>query len=157
MIATRDLEMVCISCGKEEPKYRCPRCSKRYCSVACCKLHKASSCIQAGQGGDKGLGEGDEGKGAREKAESETTLTGIDVLNPSQMKILVSDPHIRKMLGSKRLQSHIRTVDEAEDRPEALKKLRKNNEAFHEFVGKMLDTVQEGSDEVEKNKHTKKI
>ncbi len=27
-------------------KYKCPTCALRYCSVACCKLHKATPCVK---------------------------------------------------------------------------------------------------------------
>ncbi|CAJ1952368.1 unnamed protein product [Cylindrotheca closterium] len=30
----------CIICAVEEPKYKCPKCTARYCTVACCKKHK---------------------------------------------------------------------------------------------------------------------
>mmetsp|Transcript_3772 Transcript_3772/g.8650 ORF Transcript_3772/g.8650 Transcript_3772/m.8650 type:complete len:288 (+) Transcript_3772:52-915(+) len=33
-------KLTCLICAVEEPKYKCPKCTARYCSVACCKKHK---------------------------------------------------------------------------------------------------------------------
>ncbi|CAG9786823.1 unnamed protein product [Diatraea saccharalis] len=33
----------CVLCN-EPSKYKCPVCRKPYCSVACCKLHRANPC-----------------------------------------------------------------------------------------------------------------
>lgn len=32
----------CTECSKENSAYKCPKCKAHYCSVACCKLHKAN-------------------------------------------------------------------------------------------------------------------
>ncbi|KAL3927651.1 MAG: hypothetical protein SGBAC_012997 [Bacillariaceae sp.] len=33
-------KLCCLVCAVEEPKYKCPKCTARYCSVGCCKKHK---------------------------------------------------------------------------------------------------------------------
>ncbi|KAK7205491.1 hypothetical protein BZA70DRAFT_278261 [Myxozyma melibiosi] len=41
----RSLQSSCVSCFKEAPPYKCPKCMARYCSVACFNTHKArTSC-----------------------------------------------------------------------------------------------------------------
>ena len=69
------------------------------------------------------------------------SLSGVDVLTVQQIDKLKKDPYMKKMLGSKRLQEHIRTIDSAEDRAEALKVRRKGNREFYDFVQKMMETV----------------
>lgn len=137
----KEMAVTCVVCGVKDPKYKCPRCKDvRYCSVVCCKEHK-NACTN-GKSGEARKAEGEDADEGASEARTETkTLSGIDLLKASQMKKLETDPYIRKLLGSKRLQGHIRSVDEADDRPEALKKLRKNNKEFHEFVGNMLDAI----------------
>lgn len=34
----------CQVCQEQPSKYKCPGCALRYCSVACCKAHKAAPC-----------------------------------------------------------------------------------------------------------------
>ena len=36
----------CVSCLKENPVYKCPRCREYYCSASCCKIHKDSCTIE---------------------------------------------------------------------------------------------------------------
>ena len=140
--------MACVVCGIEDPKYRCPRCKGRYCSVACCKEHKKSSCSDEKSAESSKVGVEDDNEGVNAAKAASESLTGINLLKPSQMTKLETDPYVRKMLGSKRLQGHIRSVDEADDRPGALKKLRKNNKEFHEFIGNMLDVISAGDETV---------
>jgi len=33
------MEEKCVTCGEETPKYRCPHCVARYCSIKCFKPH----------------------------------------------------------------------------------------------------------------------
>ena len=136
----------CIVCGDEKPKYRCPSCANRYCSVACCKEHKKVSCLDQSKKDDGRQKEVEDEGDKRDESEAESALIGLDTLKPSQMKKLSTNPYVRRMICSKRLR-HIRSVDSATDRPEALKRLRKNNKSFHEFVGKMLDVIQGQSDD----------
>ncbi|KAK7465920.1 hypothetical protein BaRGS_00037530, partial [Batillaria attramentaria] len=37
----------CTECSATAANYKCPTCYARYCSVACCKLHKARECTPA--------------------------------------------------------------------------------------------------------------
>ncbi|KOC64607.1 Zinc finger HIT domain-containing protein 3 [Habropoda laboriosa] len=36
------MTQICCMCGKAESSYKCPACKETYCSVGCCKEHKAS-------------------------------------------------------------------------------------------------------------------
>jgi hypothetical protein len=104
--------------------------------VACCKEHKLF-CEDAKKEEQDEIADGID----KSAAGGGTLLTGIDLLDDAQLEKLRKDPYIRQMLGSKRLQEHIRCVDEAADRPQALKKIRSKNEEFHVFVGRLLDCV----------------
>ncbi|KAJ1185610.1 hypothetical protein NDU88_002400 [Pleurodeles waltl] len=42
-MAARSLKGCCV-CAEQAPKYRCPGCRLRYCSVPCCKKHK-ETCV----------------------------------------------------------------------------------------------------------------
>ena len=125
-------------CSVETNKYKCPKCRKLYCSVACYKVHK-ESCKHMNHGQTvKDANEEDKDQAAAPKP-----LGGVEVLSTQRIDKLRQDPYIRRILGSKRLQEHIRTIDSAEDRAEALRKKRKSNKEFHEFVQKMMVIVEE--------------
>ncbi|XP_076172359.1 zinc finger HIT domain-containing protein 3 [Ptiloglossa arizonensis] len=38
------MEKVCCACEKTKCPYKCPICKEPYCSVDCCKVHKANNC-----------------------------------------------------------------------------------------------------------------
>ncbi|KAM4701004.1 zinc finger HIT domain-containing protein 3 [Discoglossus pictus] len=42
----REMPSCCV-CAGETPKYRCPGCRARYCSVSCCKKHKEECALKA--------------------------------------------------------------------------------------------------------------
>jgi hypothetical protein len=129
----------CVVCRTETNKYKCPKCRKFYCSVACCKVHK-ESCEE----GDTSQPAKDSDREDDEhQAATPTPLSGVDVLTSKQIDKLKSDPYMKRILGSKRLQEHIRAIDSAEDRAGALQKRRKLNREFHDFVQKMMVTVED--------------
>ncbi|XP_035672373.1 zinc finger HIT domain-containing protein 3-like isoform X2 [Branchiostoma floridae] len=39
----------CEVCSEQPPKYRCPRCEVRYCSLTCFKQHKVNTCGERGK------------------------------------------------------------------------------------------------------------
>ncbi|CAL7947069.1 unnamed protein product [Xylocopa violacea] len=38
------MEKICCVCGKAECSYKCPVCREPYCSIGCCKKHRADEC-----------------------------------------------------------------------------------------------------------------
>ena len=125
-------------CSVETNRYKCPKCRKLYCSVACCKVHK-ESCKEGGNGQSARDADGED----EHQAAALKPLGGVEILTTYQIDKLKKDPYIRGMLGSKRLQEHIRAIDSAEDRAEALRKRRKSNKEFHDFVQKMMVVVED--------------
>jgi hypothetical protein len=39
-LAAATSALACVVCHSAAPKYRCPKCFRRYCSAVCCKAHK---------------------------------------------------------------------------------------------------------------------
>jgi hypothetical protein len=112
----------------KQASYKCPRCRLPYCSAACCKVHK-EQCAGA--------------VGAIKKKEvvARTMTSDIVILKPEQLLRLENSQELKQSLLSKRLRDDLAAIDCAPDRAEALRKFRRNNVEFEEFVQKLLETV----------------
>ncbi|KAL8581219.1 hypothetical protein ACOMHN_038319 [Nucella lapillus] len=94
--------MACVECGSDTPKYKCPACLSKYCSVACCKSHKAKGCSS------------DKKEKAREPVQETSLTTGLEDLEHSEdlvppyklaqlsdseeVRALLHNPHLRGVL-----------------------------------------------------------
>ncbi|KAL7838118.1 hypothetical protein AOLI_G00265220 [Acnodon oligacanthus] len=146
---------LCGVCSEQIPKYRCPTCRIRYCSLGCFKKHKSEdSCEQVKECAapvtttlpdalqssadqpwtvDDLLDEGSESdrvplEKLRQLGESEALLT------------VLQNPHLRELLM---------TVDSAEDKAKAMKKAMKEP-LFVEFADqclKIIEPTEEGNEE----------
>ena len=155
---------------KDVVKYRCPvaQCMARYCSVACCKSHKAlvHSVINAVDGESQASAAAtiDAGSNPTTNIQREESVTpagatlvvdGMAILNEVQKHRLVHDADILHMLGSKRLRQQISLVDQGNEqggsdsatdshsdrRTKMLQMLRNSDAEFNGFIEKLLDTV----------------
>ena len=137
----------CIICTKENSSYKCPQCFSRYCSLACCKSHKLI-CTQA-------LSSNSNSKApivttfSSPQPTIEATIVKNEIedtsasqlLTPLQLEILSKSSYINDMLKSPLLCKHILEVDKASDRQGELRKKRKVNKDFDEFIMTMMKEV----------------
>ncbi|XP_078667629.1 zinc finger HIT domain-containing protein 3-like [Branchiostoma floridae x Branchiostoma belcheri] len=143
--------VTCEVCSEQPPKYRCPRCDVRYCSLTCFKLHKVNTCrereklvqerrrIQQSEAAaaaedagavamemwDDGMDEGDE--------EDRVPLDRLQKLQDSEeLRTLLCNPHLQRM---------IREVDSSDD-PEVSMQRAMQEPIFVEFADQCLRVVE---------------
>jgi hypothetical protein len=165
------LQPVCGVCQSLSPKYKCPKCLVPYCSIACCKNHKeahhsattvlsvegkaeavtsdglshmiaiAPSQEQVGvpKGGRK------RENGDTEEAEDLSAFESIVLLTDQQRHKLSHSSELLSVLKSKRLQSHLSSIDSGKtvrERLLSLRLLREKNKEFNEVMSLLLKTVE---------------
>ncbi|XP_053310304.1 zinc finger HIT domain-containing protein 3 [Spea bombifrons] len=99
----------CCVCSSGSPKYRCPGCRDRYCSVSCCKTHK-EQCIGKATEGVTDVSssppvrraESLKYKGHLLDEDDESDRISEDRLKllgeSEELKYLLLNPHLRKLL-----------------------------------------------------------
>ncbi|XP_067864277.1 zinc finger HIT domain-containing protein 3 isoform X2 [Heptranchias perlo] len=140
---------ICRVCEQQPPKYRCPRCGLRYCSVGCYKKHK-DDCKPQESGSVTTISElspvlkgimRQDGKGhcwstddiLGEHEESDRIPPKkLRLLESEELKSLLCNPHLRQLLL---------TVDKAEDK-ESIMKTAMQEPIFVEFADRCLQTVE---------------
>eukprot|EP00058_Branchiostoma_floridae_P005506 XP_002590994.1 hypothetical protein BRAFLDRAFT_113877 [Branchiostoma floridae] len=145
--------VTCEVCSEQPPKYRCPRCEVRYCSLTCFKQHKVNTCgerekhvqerrrtqqseaaaatVQEEEDAvsmemwDDGMDEGDE--------EDRVPLDRLQKLRDSEeLQNLLCNPHLQRM---------IREVDSSDD-PEVTMQRAMQEPIFVEFADQCLRVVE---------------
>lgn len=102
--------MLCDICLKTEAKYTCPKCSSRYCSLACFKtaahVEKDDIALKKRAETSAKPAEGD----AEVVVKSETKQT--DQIEDPMLAMLVKDPQFQEYISSPVLQFHILSLIE---------------------------------------------
>lgn len=125
----------CCICSSQSPKYKCPSCRVEYCSVACCKSHKA-------------LCSNNRDQSSTPNAKIETPNTAVSneenfhIITDEDKKNIRRSTKIKCLVRSKRLQETLHTIDGADDRQQRLKSYRKNPE-FEEFIQELLQIIKD--------------
>ncbi|KAJ2715865.1 Zinc finger HIT domain-containing protein 3 [Coemansia spiralis] len=106
---------LCSVCG-EAAKYKCPACEARYCSVGCCRAHRAGSCMPQTQpaqpapaapstAGDSNAN----GDDANDDDEAKHRLRPEDLQKldgSARVKELLADPRNRMLIEAVRRDPH---------------------------------------------------
>ncbi|XP_060718417.1 zinc finger HIT domain-containing protein 3 isoform X1 [Tachysurus vachellii] len=137
--------VVCVVCSEQVPKYRCPVCRIRYCSVGCFKKHKNDDLCQpvkeatrpapcpdscqsrAGEpwANDDLLDE--------DSQSDKVPLHKLQLLGESkELMTLLQNPHLRKLMLS---------VDSAADKSKAMKKAMQEP-LFVELANQCLQIIE---------------
>ncbi|XP_035416795.1 zinc finger HIT domain-containing protein 3 [Cygnus atratus] len=153
----------CGVCGAAgAAPYRCPRCAEAYCSVPCCRAHRAR-CRRDGDGIDTGSGaaalsepdraaEGlaaPRGAGrAGQRAGSPWSVADIlaeddeqDRVPLQKLKLLGESEELRGLLLNPHLRQLLLTIDEAEEKSSLMKKYMQEP-LFVEFADCCLRIVE---------------
>lgn len=153
----------CGVCGAAgAAPYRCPRCAEAYCSVPCCRAHRAR-CRRDGDGIDTGSGaaalsEPDKaaeglaaprGAGrAGQRAGSPWSVADIlaeddeqDRVPLQKLKLLGESEELRGLLLNPHLRQLLLTIDEAEEKSSLMKKYMQEP-LFVEFADCCLGIVE---------------
>ncbi|KAJ1984888.1 Zinc finger HIT domain-containing protein 3 [Coemansia umbellata] len=138
---------LCAVCSNAIPKYKCPNCKIRYCSINCFKVHKTELCLApepqtassvstAGTSAAH-LVKPKSSNNARsndidddeEEAKHRLTFEDLQELNNSeQLKRLLMNPNIRAMLEA---------VHKTQDPMDAIRVLRQRSD-FEELVQALI-------------------
>ncbi|KAG5844386.1 zinc finger HIT domain-containing protein 3 [Anguilla rostrata] len=139
---------ICSVCSEHVPKYKCPACKIRYCSVSCYKNHK-DGCLPVKQtaspalapdfkathsGGDWSV----EDLLDEDEQSDRVPLQKLKELGESKdLEALLCNPHLRQLLL---------TVDQAEDKA-AIMKVAMQEPLFVEFADQCLKIVEPTTEE----------
>uniref|UniRef100_A0A674MPH5 Zinc finger HIT domain-containing protein 3 n=1 Tax=Takifugu rubripes TaxID=31033 RepID=A0A674MPH5_TAKRU len=97
---------VCDVCSEHTPKYRCPACNVRYCSLVCFKRHKGKRCVSTEPWTAEGLL-------AEDDVTDQVPVQRLQLLGRSkELRDLLCNPHLRRLL---------RSIDSADRKCEAMK------------------------------------
>uniref|UniRef100_UPI00398EBEA4 zinc finger HIT domain-containing protein 3 isoform X2 n=1 Tax=Pristiophorus japonicus TaxID=55135 RepID=UPI00398EBEA4 len=139
----------CRVCEEQPPKYRCPRCGLRYCSVGCYKKHKddckpqesgSVSTISELSPALRGIAQQDSNGHhwstddilGEDEESDRVPLEKLKLLESEELKSLLCNPHLRRLLL---------TVDKAEDK-ESIMKTAMQEPIFVEFADRCLQIVE---------------
>uniref|UniRef100_A0A8C6M8U4 Zinc finger HIT domain-containing protein 3 n=1 Tax=Nothobranchius furzeri TaxID=105023 RepID=A0A8C6M8U4_NOTFU len=113
---------LCNVCCEQTPKYRCPTCEIRYCSLGCYKKHKEACGVEDLLHEDDII--------------DKVPLQRLQLLGQSnELRDLLCNPHLRQLL---------RSVDGAQRKDEAMKAAMQEP-LFVEFSDQCLKLVEDGA------------
>ncbi|KAK5859089.1 hypothetical protein PBY51_003180 [Eleginops maclovinus] len=133
---------ICSVCSEHTPKYRCPACKIRYCSLGCYKKHK-DSCLPV-------VSEVSEATDSfhTERTE-EDLLHGEDIIDKvplEKLQLLGQSKEIKDLLCNPHLRQLLRSIDSADGKGDAMKAAMQEP-LFVEFSDQCMKlTANEGGD-----------
>ncbi|XP_060768490.1 zinc finger HIT domain-containing protein 3 isoform X2 [Neoarius graeffei] len=135
---------LCVVCSEQVPKYRCPVCRIRYCSLGCYKKHKNDDSCQPVKDTTPPAPSPDSCQSEAEpwtvddlldedSQSDRVPLQKLQLLGESKdLKTLLLNPHLRNLL---------RTVDSAEDKSKAMKEAMQEP-LFVELANQCLQIIE---------------
>ncbi|XP_019714337.1 zinc finger HIT domain-containing protein 3 [Hippocampus comes] len=138
---------LCRVCSEQTPKYRCPACEIRYCSLSCYKKHK-DSCLPVKQL----IHNGTKDALSTENTDPPTAETwSVDDLLPEEaisdlvslqrLQLLGQSKDLKNLLCNPHLRELLRTIDGADSKEEAMKAAMQEP-LFVEFSDQCLKVVE---------------
>ncbi|KAJ7997385.1 hypothetical protein DPEC_G00228440 [Dallia pectoralis] len=116
---------ICNVCSGDTPKYRCPACRIRYCSLSCYKTHKANDTCQPLR---RSLPPAQELNASYSNAEETWTVEELlddddhsDKVPLQRLHQLGKSAELMELLQNPHLRQLIRHVDAADDKADAMK------------------------------------
>uniref|UniRef100_A0A671L629 Zinc finger HIT domain-containing protein 3 n=1 Tax=Sinocyclocheilus anshuiensis TaxID=1608454 RepID=A0A671L629_9TELE len=116
---------LCGVCSEHVPKYRCPACRIRYCSVSCFKRHKDDDSCHP-------VKESDSASSSSTPVSNQLQMVFIHTADSEALKGLLRNPHLRRLMMS---------VDSAEDKAKATKDAMQEP-LFVEFADQCLKMIE---------------
>ncbi|XP_075448345.1 zinc finger HIT domain-containing protein 3 [Ascaphus truei] len=132
----------CCVCSEEAPKYRCPGCRSRYCSVSCCKKHK-EECVQkpAPHVTDAAVSPAGRRETPFPKRDFLDEDDATDRVPEQKLKLLGESEELKNLLLNPHLRQLLTNIDQAEGREAAMKKCMQEP-LFVEFADQCLSIVE---------------
>ncbi|KAG7516425.1 hypothetical protein JOB18_031175 [Solea senegalensis] len=129
---------ICNVCSEQSPKYRCPVCKIRYCSLGCYKRHKADTCLPVVQT-TSALPEA-RGTLNTEPWSVDDILHEEDIIDKvplQRLQQLGQSKELRGLLCNPHLRELLRSVDRADGKDDAMKTAMQEP-LFVEFADRCL-------------------
>ncbi|XP_026512254.1 zinc finger HIT domain-containing protein 3 isoform X1 [Terrapene carolina triunguis] len=141
----------CVCAGRGAPRYRCPGCRARYCSVPCYKKHK-EQCIAKQDQVVKTLitdtsslfrrVKPGQGEGSHWSVDDILTEDDeVDRVPLQKLKLLGESKELRSLLLNPHLQQLLLTVDQAKEK-DSLMKTYMQEPLFVEFADRCLRVIE---------------
>ncbi|KAF7688628.1 zinc finger HIT domain-containing protein 3 isoform X1 [Silurus meridionalis] len=138
--------MLCVVCSEHIPKYRCPVCRIRYCSLGCFKKHKNDDSCQPVKDATPPAPCPDS---CRSGAAAEPwTVDDLldddsqsDQIPLQKLQLLGESDKLMTMLQNPHLRNLMQTVDSAEDKSKAMKKAMQEP-LFVELANQCLQIIE---------------
>lgn len=134
----------CCVCREETPKYRCPACRVRYCSLVCYKKHK-DTCVPFKQQAPTIPNELESTAGFSseewccEDLLDEDDLT--DKVSVEKLQLLDQSKELRDVLCNPHLRQLLRSIDSADNKYNAMKSAMQEP-LFVEFSDRCLKIIE---------------
>ncbi|XP_077597397.1 zinc finger HIT domain-containing protein 3 [Stigmatopora nigra] len=131
---------LCKVCSEQTPKYKCPTCKIRYCSLSCYKLHK-DSCLPV----EKPPPNSTKGTVCTDTWSSETFLDEDDIADAvpaEKLRLLGHSKEVKDLLCNPHLRELLRTIDSADSKEQAMKAAMQEP-LFVEFSDQCLKIVEQ--------------
>ncbi|XP_072230391.1 zinc finger HIT domain-containing protein 3 [Leuresthes tenuis] len=132
---------ICNVCREQTPKYRCPACKIRYCTLGCYKKHK-DSCLPVEKPSTLDIESTDGGPSEPWSVEDllhkddiidKVPLQRLQLLGQSkELRDILCNPHLRRLLSS---------IDNAENKADAMRAAMREP-LFVEFSDQCLKIVE---------------
>ncbi|XP_032902062.1 zinc finger HIT domain-containing protein 3 isoform X1 [Amblyraja radiata] len=131
---------ICGVCEEQAPKYRCPICDLRYCSVGCYKKHKGD-CKAQESGSVSSISEVEGITWQNRKDDILGEDEESDWVPFEKLKLLAESEELKSLLCNPHLRQLLLTIDRAEDK-ENIMKSAMQEPIFVEFADRCLQTVE---------------
>uniref|UniRef100_A0A4W5N2B3 Zinc finger HIT domain-containing protein 3 n=1 Tax=Hucho hucho TaxID=62062 RepID=A0A4W5N2B3_9TELE len=116
---------ICNVCSGETPKYRCPACRIRYCSLSCYKTHKANDTCQPPKQSVPAPVQDLNGAYSNEDPWTVDDLLDdddhTDKVPLQRLQLLGKSEELRELLRNPHLRQLMRSVDTADSKADAIK------------------------------------
>uniref|UniRef100_A0A8C5LLF6 Zinc finger HIT-type containing 3 n=1 Tax=Leptobrachium leishanense TaxID=445787 RepID=A0A8C5LLF6_9ANUR len=133
----------CCVCSARSPKYRCPGCRHRYCSVTCCKKHK-DACVPITSPVLTGHAALPVFKGAESLQRKGDLLAEdceSDRIPENKLKLLGQSEELKQLLLNPHLRRLLITMDQSEKKEDTLKQYMQEP-LFVEFADCCLGVIE---------------
>ncbi|XP_053562812.1 zinc finger HIT domain-containing protein 3 isoform X2 [Bombina bombina] len=132
----------CCVCSSESPKYKCPGCRAKYCSVSCCKKHKDECSVKTQNCTVGGiLPTFREVKHQPEEAELIAEDDESDRISQQKLKLLGESKELKDLLLNPHLRQLLMNLDNSDEKESSVKKCMQEP-LFVEFADRCLRIVE---------------
>ncbi|CAF98535.1 unnamed protein product [Tetraodon nigroviridis] len=134
---------ICNVCSEQTPKYRCPACKIRYCSLVCYKKHKEVCVPSEQQSPSEPTVDLNTDPWTVEDLLDEDDVT--DKVPLQRLQLLGQSKELRDLLCNPHLRQLLESIDSADSKYDAMK-VAMQEPLFTEFSDQCLKIVENGKE-----------